>query len=35
MADQPLVSLAAVEWHAHDIYDRLEVNNRTQSVARD
>lgn len=34
IADQLLVSLAAVKWHARNIYGKLEVNNRTQAVAR-
>jgi LuxR family maltose regulon positive regulatory protein len=34
IADQLFVSLAAVKWHAHNIYGKLEVNNRTQAVAK-
>jgi LuxR family maltose regulon positive regulatory protein len=34
IADQLFVSLAAVKWHARNIYGKLEVNNRTQAVAR-
>lgn len=34
IADQLSVSLAAVKWHARNIYGKLEVNNRTQAVAR-
>jgi LuxR family maltose regulon positive regulatory protein len=34
IADQLFVSLAAVKWHARNIYAKLEVNNRTQAVAR-
>ncbi|MBW4538602.1 MAG: hypothetical protein KME43_05575 [Myxacorys chilensis ATA2-1-KO14] len=28
------VSLAAVNWHAHPIYGKLEVNHWTQAVAK-
>jgi len=34
IADQLFISLAAVKWHARNIYGKLEVNNRTQAVAR-
>jgi LuxR family maltose regulon positive regulatory protein len=34
IADQLFVSLAAVKWHARNIYGKLQVNNRTQAVAR-
>ncbi|MBL1178913.1 MAG: response regulator transcription factor [Pantanalinema sp. GBBB05] len=34
IADQLFLSLAAVKWHARNIYGKLEVNNRTQAVAR-
>jgi LuxR family transcriptional regulator, maltose regulon positive regulatory protein len=34
IADQLFVSLAAVKWHARNIYGKLDVNNRTQAVAR-
>ncbi|GAP96616.1 transcriptional activator of maltose regulon, MalT [Leptolyngbya sp. NIES-2104] len=34
IADQLFVSLAAVKWHARNIYSKLEVNNRTQAVAK-
>jgi LuxR family maltose regulon positive regulatory protein len=34
IANQLFVSLAAVKWHARNIYGKLEVNNRTQAVAR-
>ncbi|MBW4518747.1 MAG: hypothetical protein KME16_03325 [Scytolyngbya sp. HA4215-MV1] len=34
MADQLFVSLATVKWHTRNIYGKLEVNNRTQVVAR-
>jgi LuxR family maltose regulon positive regulatory protein len=34
IADQLFVSLAAIKWHARNIYGKLEVNNRTQAVAR-
>lgn len=34
IADQLYVSLAAVKWHARNIYGKLEVNNRTQAVAK-
>jgi LuxR family transcriptional regulator, maltose regulon positive regulatory protein len=34
IADQLFVSLAAVKWHARNIYGKLEVNNRTQAVAK-
>ncbi len=34
IADQLFVSLAAVKWHARNIYGKLEVSNRTQAVAR-
>lgn len=34
IADQLFVSIAAVKWHARNIYGKLEVNNRTQAVAR-
>lgn len=34
IADQLFVSLATVKWHARNIYGKLEVNNRTQAVAK-
>ncbi len=34
IADQLFVSLAAVKWHARNIYSKLAVNNRTQAVAQ-
>ncbi|MBD2338151.1 LuxR family transcriptional regulator [Calothrix sp. FACHB-156] len=34
IADQLFVSLAAVKWHARNIYGKLEVKNRTQAVAK-
>ncbi|MBE9079099.1 LuxR family transcriptional regulator [Romeria aff. gracilis LEGE 07310] len=34
IADRLFVSLAAVKWHARNIYGKLAVNNRTQAVAR-
>lgn len=34
IADQLFVSLAAVKWHARNIYGKLDVNNRTQAVAK-
>jgi LuxR family transcriptional regulator, maltose regulon positive regulatory protein len=34
IADQLFVSLAAIKWHARNIYGKLEVNNRTQAVAK-
>lgn len=34
IADRLFVSLAAVKWHARNIYGKLEVNNRTGAVAR-
>lgn len=34
IADQLFVSLAAVKWHARNIYSKLNVSNRTQAVAR-
>ncbi|KAM3090867.1 helix-turn-helix transcriptional regulator [Phormidesmis sp. 146-35] len=34
IADQLFVSLAAVKWYARNIYGKLEVNNRTQAVAK-
>ncbi|MBE8971117.1 LuxR family transcriptional regulator [Nostocales cyanobacterium LEGE 12452] len=34
IADRLFVSLAAVKWHARNIYGKLEVNNRTQAVAK-
>lgn len=34
ISDQLFLSLAAVKWHARNIYAKLEVNNRTQAVAR-
>jgi LuxR family transcriptional regulator, maltose regulon positive regulatory protein len=34
IADHLFVSLAAVKWHARNIYGKLAVNNRTQAVAK-
>ncbi|HSM82970.1 MAG TPA: LuxR C-terminal-related transcriptional regulator [Nodosilinea sp.] len=34
IADDLFVSLAAVKWHARNIYGKLAVKNRTQAVAR-
>ena len=34
IANQLFVSLAAIKWHARNIYGKLEVNNRTQAVAK-
>ena len=34
IADQLYVSLAAVKWHDRNIYSKLNVNNRTQAVAK-
>jgi LuxR family maltose regulon positive regulatory protein len=34
IANQLFVSLAAVKWHARNIYGKLNANNRTQAVAR-
>jgi LuxR family transcriptional regulator, maltose regulon positive regulatory protein len=34
IANQLFVSLAAVKWHTRNIYGKLEVNNRTQAVAK-
>jgi LuxR family transcriptional regulator, maltose regulon positive regulatory protein len=34
IANELFVSLAAVKWHARNIYGKLEVGNRTQAVAR-
>ncbi|MBE9109068.1 LuxR family transcriptional regulator [Nodosilinea sp. LEGE 07298] len=34
IANELFVSLAAVKWHARNIYGKLEVANRTQAVAR-
>jgi LuxR family maltose regulon positive regulatory protein len=34
IADKLYVSLAAVKWHARNIYGKLNVSNRTQAVAR-
>ncbi len=34
IAEQLFVSLAAVKWHARNIYGKLEVKNRTQAVAK-
>ncbi|MBD2200137.1 MULTISPECIES: LuxR C-terminal-related transcriptional regulator [Calothrix] len=34
IADRLFVSLAAVKWHARNIYSKLDVNNRTQAVAK-
>jgi LuxR family maltose regulon positive regulatory protein len=34
IADQLFVSLAAIKWHARNIYGKLEVKNRTQAVAK-
>lgn len=34
IADKLFVSLAAVKWHARNIYGKLNVSNRTQAVAR-
>jgi LuxR family maltose regulon positive regulatory protein len=34
IANELYVSLAAVKWHARNIYGKLNVSNRTQAVAR-
>jgi LuxR family transcriptional regulator, maltose regulon positive regulatory protein len=34
IAERLFVSVAAVKWHARNIYSKLEVNNRTQAVAK-
>ena len=34
IADKLFVSLAAIKWHARNIYGKLDVSNRTQAVAR-
>jgi ATP/maltotriose-dependent transcriptional regulator MalT len=34
IANQLYISLAGVKWHARHIYSKLNVNNRTQAVAR-
>ncbi|AFY66288.1 ATP-dependent transcriptional regulator, MalT-like, LuxR family [Geitlerinema sp. PCC 7407] len=34
IADELYVSLAAIKWHARNIYGKLEVTNRTQEVAK-
>jgi ATP/maltotriose-dependent transcriptional regulator MalT len=34
IAGELYVSLAAVKWHARNIYSKLEVKNRTQAVAK-
>lgn len=34
IADRLYVSLAAVKWHDRNIYSKLNVNNRTQAVAK-
>ncbi|WP_277880464.1 MULTISPECIES: response regulator transcription factor [unclassified Calothrix] len=34
ISERLFVSLAAVKWHARNIYGKLEVNNRTQAVAK-
>lgn len=34
IADELYVSLAAVKWHARNIYGKLDVANRTQAVAK-
>lgn len=34
IADQLFVSLAAIKWHARNIYGKLDVKNRTQAVAK-
>jgi LuxR family transcriptional regulator, maltose regulon positive regulatory protein len=34
IAHQLFVSLAAIKWHARNIYGKLAANNRTQAVAR-
>ena len=34
IADKLFVSLATIEWHAHGIYGKLDVGNRTQAVAK-
>ncbi|WP_241994080.1 response regulator transcription factor, partial [Chroococcidiopsis cubana] len=34
IADKLFVTLAAIKWHARNIYGKLDVSNRTQAVAR-
>jgi LuxR family maltose regulon positive regulatory protein len=34
IADQLFVSLAAIKWHACNIYSKLQVNNRTQALTK-
>ncbi|MDZ4877942.1 MAG: Transcriptional regulatory protein DegU [Chroococcidiopsis cubana SAG 39.79] len=34
IATQLFVSLAAIKWHARNIYGKLDVANRTQAVAK-
>ncbi|WP_256498806.1 response regulator transcription factor [Chroococcidiopsis sp. CCNUC1] len=34
IADQLFVTLAAIKWHARNIYGKLDVSNRTQAVAK-
>jgi ATP/maltotriose-dependent transcriptional regulator MalT len=34
IADELYVTLAAIKWHARNSYGKLEVNNRTQAVAK-
>lgn len=34
LADKLFVSLAAIKWHARNIYSKLNVENRTQAVTR-
>lgn len=34
IADRLFVSLAAIKWHARNIYSKLNVGNRTQAVTR-
>ncbi|OWY67798.1 helix-turn-helix transcriptional regulator [cyanobacterium TDX16] len=34
IADKLFVTLAAIKWHARNIYSKLDVSNRTQAVAR-
>lgn len=34
IADKLFVTLAAVKWHARNIYSKLDVGNRTQAVVK-